>query len=602
MQGRIRNDDVALVRDSARIDQVVSEYLSIKSAGGGSLKGLCPFHDEKTPSFHVTPSRGLWYCFGCGEGGDVIAFVQKVDNLSFVEAVEKLADKFNIELRFEQGSSNISDNRNQKNKIFEINRLTKEFYQKFLSNPEAEIGRKFLKGRGFDKNSADKFSIGFAPKSWDSLTKYLSAKGFNEDELILAGVAISGQKSVYDRFRNRLIWPIHDTNGQVVGFGARKMTDEDQGPKYLNTPETLVYKKSQVLYGINLAKKKIAQEKTAIVVEGYTDVMAFHEAGIENAVATCGTAFGEDHARILKRLISEDDQVSGKVIYTFDGDAAGQKAAIRAFDLESIFSSQSYIAVAPQGMDPCDLRLNKGNESLKILIDSSIPLFEFVIKTFVKDFDLTNAEGRINALSKITPVLQSIKNKLLQKEYIKLSANWLGLDLETIEESLANKQVKKPLEVKQPIDTPTVERKIQREVLKVVFQYPLLSKSWLGQLNQDYFSYPPYREVYEKIVEFEIDNNLASRIVSEIENENIKKGVSFLAVEPFNFEVDQNYVDSVFSRLLEFGATVQIEELKSRLQIEQDQLSASEQSEIFKELMNLEEYRRALRDHAIGSP
>ncbi len=602
MQGRIRNDDVALVRDSARIDQVVSEYLSIKSAGGGSLKGLCPFHDEKTPSFHVTPSRGLWYCFGCGEGGDVIAFLQKVDNLSFVEAVEKLANKFNIELRFEQGSSNISDNRNQKNKIFEINRLTKEFYQKFLSNPEAEIGRNFLKSRGFDKNSADKFSIGFAPNSWDSLTKNLSAQGFNEDELILAGVAISGQKGVYDRFRNRLIWPIHDTNGQVVGFGARKMTDEDQGPKYLNTPETLVYKKSQVLYGINLAKKKIAQEKTAIVVEGYTDVMAFHEAGIENTVATCGTAFGEDHARILKRLISEDDQVSGKVIYTFDGDAAGQKAAMRAFDLESIFSSQSYIAVAPQGMDPCDLRLNKGNESLKILIDSSIPLFEFVIKTFVKDFDLTNAEGRINALSKITPVLQSIKNKLLQKEYIKLSANWLGLDLETIEESLANKQVKKPLDLKQPVDTPTVERKIQREVLKVVFQYPLLSKSWLGQLNQEYFSYPPYREVYEKIVEFEIDNNLASRIVSEIENETIKKGVSSLAVEPFNFEVDQNYVDSVFSRLLEFGATVQIEELKSRLQREQDQLSASEQSEIFKELMNLEEYRRALRDHAIGSP
>ncbi|MGA1449707.1 MAG: DNA primase [Candidatus Nanopelagicales bacterium] len=602
MQGRIRNDDVALVRDSARIDQVVSEYLSIKSAGGGSLKGLCPFHDEKTPSFHVTPSRGLWYCFGCGEGGDVIAFLQKVDNLSFVEAVEKLANKFNIELRFEQGSSNISDNRNQKNKIFEINRLTKEFYQKFLSNPEAEIGRNFLKSRGFDKNSADKFSIGFAPNSWDSLTKYLSAQGFNEDELILAGVAISGQKGVYDRFRNRLIWPIHDTNGQVVGFGARKMTDEDQGPKYLNTPETLVYKKSQVLYGINLAKKKIAQEKKAIVVEGYTDVMAFHEAGIENAVATCGTAFGEDHARILKRLISEDDQVSGKVIYTFDGDAAGQKAAMRAFDLESIFSSQSYIAVAPQGMDPCDLRLNKGNESLKILIDSSIPLFEFVIKTFVKDFDLTNAEGRINALSKITPVLQSIKNKLLQKEYIKLSANWLGLDLETIEESLANKQVKKPLDVKQTVDTPTVERKIQREVLKVVFQYPLLSKSWLGQLNQDYFSYPPYREVYEKIVEFEIDNNLAARIISEIENETIKKGVSYLAVEPFNFEVDQNYVDSVFSRLLEFGATVQIEELKSRLQREQDQLTASEQSEIFKELMNLEEYRRALRDHAIGSP
>lgn len=601
MQGRIRNDDVVLVRDSARIDQVVSEYLPIKSAGGGSLKGLCPFHDEKTPSFHVTPSRGLWYCFGCGEGGDVIAFLQRVDNLSFVEAVEKLANKFNIQLRYEQTNSNLPDNRNQKNTIFEINKLTKEFYQKYLSSPQAEIGRSFLKSRGFDKKAADRFSIGYAPNSWDELTKFLRNQGYKDEDLIAAGVAIAGQKGVYDRFRNRLIWPIHDSVGQVIGFGARKMADDDQGPKYLNTPETLVYKKSQILYGIDLAKKKISNEKTAIVVEGYTDVMAFHEAGIENAVATCGTAFGEDHARVLKRLISDDDATLGKVIYTFDGDAAGQKAAMRAFDLESIFSSQSYIAVAPEGMDPCDLRLNKGNYALSNLVDSAIPLFEFVIKTFVKEFDLNKAEGRINALTKITPVLKSIKNQLLQKEYIKLSANWLGLDADTIEESVS-KNIPIQKEIKQNVETPSVERKIQREVLKVVFQYPELSKAWLGQLTIESFTYPPYKEVFERLNDFEIDDQLASNLVVGIENESIKKGVSSLAVEPFNFEVDQNYVDSVFSRLLEFGATSQIEELKSRLQREQDQLSPAEQEEIFKELMNLEEYRRALRDHAIGSP
>ena len=601
MQGRIRNDDVVLVRDSARIDQVVSEYLPIKSAGGGSLKGLCPFHDEKTPSFHVTPSRGLWYCFGCGEGGDVIAFLQRVDNLSFVEAVEKLANKFNIQLRYEQTNSNLPDNRNQKNTIFEINKLTKEFYQKYLSSPQAEIGRSFLKSRGFDKKAADRFSIGYAPNSWDELTKFLRNQGYKDEDLIAAGVAIAGQKGVYDRFRNRLIWPIHDSVGQVIGFGARKMADDDQGPKYLNTPETLVYKKSQILYGIDLAKKKISNEKTAIVVEGYTDVMAFHEAGIENAVATCGTAFGEDHARVLKRLISDDDATLGKVIYTFDGDAAGQKAAMRAFDLESIFSSQSYIAVAPEGMDPCDLRLKKGNDALSTLIDSAIPLFEFVIKTFVKEFDLNKAEGRINALTKITPVLKSIKNQLLQKEYIKLSANWLGLDADTIEESVS-KNIPVQKEIKQNVETPSVERKIQREVLKVVFQYPELSKAWLGQLTLESFTYPPYKEVFERLNDFEIDDQLASNLVVGIENESIKRGVSSLAVEPFNFEVDQNYVDSVFSRLLEFGATSQIEELKSRLQREQDQLSPAEQEEIFKELMNLEEYRRALRDHAIGSP
>lgn len=601
MQGRIRNDDVALVRETARIDQVVSDYLPIKNAGGGSLKGLCPFHDEKTPSFHVTPSRGLWYCFGCGEGGDVIGFLQKVDSLSFVEAIEKLASKFHIDLRYEQATGAAPDNRGFKNKVYEINKLSKEFYQKNLLSPQAEIGRAFLKSRGFDKTAAERFSIGYAPDSWDELTKYLKSLNFQDQELIDAGVSVAGQKGVYDRFRNRLIWPIHDTSGQVIGFGARKMADDDQGPKYLNTPETVVYKKSQVLYGIDLAKKQISQDKTAIVVEGYTDVMAFHEAGIQKAVATCGTAFGEDHARTLKRLISDNDLVNGKVIYTFDADEAGKKAAMRAFDLEAVFSSQSYVAVAPEGMDPCDLRLNQGNEALKELIAESVPLFEFVIKTYLKDFDLTNAEGRVNALTKITPVLQSIKNKLLQTEYIKLTSNWLGLDQEAIKNSVGKKSTPTQPITSQAREIPSIERQIQREVLKVIFQYPKLSRIWVEQLIEEAFTHEPYKEVFEIIKEQEVDQNLAARLVALVENDTIKKGISALAVEPFNFEVSQNYVDSVFSRLLEFKTLQQIEQLKSKLQREQEFLAPAEQTELLKELMNLEEYRRALRDHALGS-
>ena len=602
MQGRIRNDDVALVRETARIDQVVSDYLPIKNAGGGSLKGLCPFHDEKTPSFHVTPSRGLWYCFGCGEGGDVIGFLQKVDNLSFVEAIEKLASKFNIELRYEQSLGAAPDNRGFKNKVYEINKLTKEFYQKNLLSPQAEIGRAFLKSRGFDKTAAERFSIGYAPNSWDELTKYLRNLSFEDKELIEAGVSVAGQKGVYDRFRNRLIWPIQDTSGQVVGFGARKMAEDDTGPKYLNTPETVVYKKSQVLYGIDLAKKQIAQDKTAIVVEGYTDVMAFHEAGIHQAVATCGTAFGEEHARTLRRLISDNDLINGKVIYTFDADEAGKKAAVRAFDLEAVFSSQSYVAVAPEGMDPCDLRLNLGDEALKSLIDEAVPLFEFVIKTYVKDFDLSKAEGRINALTKITPVIKSIKNKLLQSEYIKLTSNWLGLDLEVIENSVSKKTPLVRSDVTEVREVPSIERQIQREVLKVIFQYPDLSLIWIEQLAKESFTHEPYKEVFEKIKEQKVDQNMASRLVSLVENESIKKGISALAVEPFSFEVGQNYVDSVFSRLLEFTTLQQIEQLKSKLQREQEFLAPTEQADLLKELMNLEEYRRALRDHALGSP
>ena len=601
MQGRIRNDDVALVRETARIDQVVSDYLPIKNAGGGSLKGLCPFHDEKSPSFHVTPSRSLWYCFGCGEGGDVIGFIQKIDNLSFVEAVEKLAQKFNIDLRYEQSSSGVSDNRAIKNRIYEINKLAKDFYINFLNTPTAEIGRNFLKSRGFDKAAAERFSIGFAPDSWDDLTKHLQNQKFSDQELISAGVSIEGQRGVYDRFRNRLLWPIHDTSGQVIGFGARKMTEQDQGPKYLNTPETLVYKKSQVLYAIDLAKRKIAQNKTAIVVEGYTDVMAFHVAGIENAVATCGTAFGEDHAKTLKRLISDDDLINGKVIYTFDSDQAGNKAAMRAFELENTFSSQSYVAVAPEGLDPCDLRLKHGNEALKELTSQAVPLFEFVIKTYVKGFDLTNAEGRINALTKIVPVLQGIKNKLLQSEYLKLTANWLGLDVETVSDATLKKSTPKNVIVNQ-VETPGVERQIQREILKVIFQYPELSKSWVDQVEIDSFTHSAYKIVFEKIKDSTFDQNLANKLIAEIDDVAIKKGIPALAVEPFSFEVSQNYVDSVFSRLLEFTTSREIEQLKSRLQREQDLLTQQQLDDIFKELLTLEEYRRALRDHALGTP
>jgi DNA primase len=356
-----------------------------------------------------------------------------------------------------------------------------------------------------------------------------------------------------------------------------------------------------VLYAIDLAKKKIAQDKTAIVVEGYTDVMAFHVAGIENAVATCGTAFGEDHAKTLKRLISDDDLINGKVIYTFDSDQAGNKAAMRAFELENTFSSQSYVAVAPEGLDPCDLRLNHGNEALKELTSQAVPLFEFVIKTYVKDFDLTNAEGRVNALTKIVPVLQGIKNKLLQNEYLKLTANWLGLDVETVSDATLKKSLPKNVIINQ-VETPGVERQIQREVLKVIFQYPELSKSWVDQVEIDSFTHPAYKIVFEKIKDSTFDQNLANKLIAEIDDEAIKKGIPALAVEPFSFEVSQNYVDSVFSRLLEFTTSREIEQLKSRLQREQDLLTQQQLDDIFKELLTLEEYRRALRDHALGTP
>ena len=324
MAGRIRDEDIALVRERARIDDVVREYVTLKSAGGGSLKGLCPFHDERSPSFTVRPQVGRYHCFGCGEDGDVISFVQKLDHTTFHEAVEKLAHRIGFELRYEDGGSGPNrEDIGRRQRLLDAHKVADEFFRAQLITPGAAEGRNFLYERGFDRAAAEQFGVGYAPQGWDSLLTHLRGRGYTDAELKLTGMFSEGGRGIYDRFRGRLIWPIRDIAGDTIGFGARKLYEDDQGPKYLNTPETTLYKKSQVLYGIDLAKRNIAKDRQLVVVEGYTDVMACHLAGIPTAVATCGTAFGTEHIKIARRLLS-DDGSGGEVIFTFDGDAAGQ--------------------------------------------------------------------------------------------------------------------------------------------------------------------------------------------------------------------------------------------------------------------------------------
>ncbi|MGW6304073.1 DNA primase, partial [Streptomyces niveus] len=391
MAGRINDDDVKVVRDAVPIDTVVSEYLQLRPAGGGNMKGLCPFHDEKSPSFQVSPSKGLFHCFGCQEGGDTIAFVMKIDHLSFSETVERLAAKAGITLRYEEGGYNPTHQRGERIRLVEAHKAAADFYVEQLGGEEAAIGRKFLAERGFDQSAAEHFGVGYSPAGWDHLTRFLRGKGFSDKELLLAGLSQDGRRGPIDRFRGRLMWPIRDISGEVVGFGARKLRDDDNGPKYLNTPDTAIYKKSQVLYGVDLAKKDIAKASRAVVVEGYTDVMACHLAGITTAIATCGTAFGTDHIKILRRLLM--DNGSARVIFTFDGDAAGQKAALRAFEDDQKFAAETYIAIAPDGMDPCELRLNKGDAAVQDLVEPRTPLFEFAIRQIVSRYDLETPAG-----------------------------------------------------------------------------------------------------------------------------------------------------------------------------------------------------------------
>lgn len=440
--GLIKREDIDAVRERARIDELASDYVTLRTAGVGSMKGLCPFHDEKTPSFHVRPHLGQWHCFGCGEGGDVISFVQRIGSLPFTDAVEMLAGRYGVTLRYEESSGRGGGERRSsapmRQRLVEAHQIAEQFYREQLSTPLAGIGRQFLAERGFTQEQAENFGIGFAPEGWDNLLKLLRGRGFTEPELKASGLVSEGQRGVYDRFRGRLMWPIREITGRTIGFGARKLRDDDPGPKYLNTPETEIYKKSQVLYGIDLARKDIAGKHEVVVVEGYTDVMACHIAGITTAVATCGTAFGDDHARIVRRLMGDTNRASGlrlstgaglggQVIFTFDGDAAGQQAAMRAFDDDQRFVAQTYVSVEPSGMDPCDLRLSRGDGALTALIENRRPLFEFAIRSTLAQVDLDTAEGQIGGLRASAPVVAQIRDRALRPEYARRLSGWLGL-------------------------------------------------------------------------------------------------------------------------------------------------------------------------------
>lgn len=439
MVGRIPQSDIDEIKSRTNIAEVVGEYVALKTAGVGSQRGLCPFHDERTPSFYVRPQVGFYHCFGCGESGDAISFLRKMDHVTFAEAVERLASRTGYQITYEEvtgGRGRDEDAGVNRARLLAANSAAVEYFRAQLQTPEADPARRFLGGRGFDPSAAEQFSVGFAPQSWDALGKALTAQGFSQDELVQAGLVVQNDRGgVYDRFRGRVIWPIRDVVGQTVGFGARRLFDDDKGPKYLNTPETAVFHKSRVLYGLDLAKREVSKQNRVVVVEGYTDVMACHLAGVTTAVATSGTAFGSDHIALIRRVMGDESQ-RGEVVFTFDPDAAGQKAAMRAFAEEKRFSAQTYVAVAPDGLDPCDLRLARGDDAVRSLLDHKEPMFEFMIRQVLGRYDLETVEGRVSGLRDAAPIIAEIRDPALRPGYTRVLARSLGMDLPEVQAAI----------------------------------------------------------------------------------------------------------------------------------------------------------------------
>jgi DNA primase len=616
MAGRIRDEDIAAVRDKARIDEVIGEHVQLRNAGGGNLKGICPFHDEKSPSLSVSPARGLYHCFGCSAGGDVIKFVQDVEHLSFTEAVENLAARVGIQLRYAEGGSGPVRSSGQRARLVEAHSLAAAFYTDQLSSPEAQPARDFLAQRGFDAAVAVQFGCGYAPSGWDTLTKYLLGRGFSPSELTLGGLAKDGSRgSLIDRFHRRLLWPIKDVSGDVVGFGARRIHDDDRiEAKYLNTPETPIYKKSQLLYGMDVAKREIAKQHKAVVVEGYTDVMACHLAGVTTAVATCGTAFGSEHIGVIRRLLMDSDVFSGEVIFTFDGDAAGMKAAERAFADEQKFIAQTFVAIEPTGKDPCELRQSAGDAGVRSLIEARVPLVEFVLRTSVNRLNLDSAEGRVAALDKGIPLVAMIKDHALRDEYARRLAGYAGVDdpnrvVARVRSLVRSGERAAP----KPSATPSgVHPKLvqaEREVIKAVLQLPDVVGKQFDDLGAGAFLVALHQQLQTAIAGA---GGAASAIagpawvgrVSEYlppESE-ARSSVNGLAVEPLRSGTDgqARYAEAMVNNLAEQVVAREVAQLKSKVQRLDAAADAEEQGRLFAQLMHLEQRRRELRLRAIG--
>ena len=616
MAGLIKRGDIDEVRQRVNIADVVGDYVTLKSAGVGSMKGLCPFHDERSPSFHVRPQAGFYHCFGCGEGGDAYSFLQKIDHLSFQEAVERLAERVGYQLTYEDGSGGAPAG--NRARLYAANQAAEKFFREHLGKPEAELGRAFLGERGFDALAAERFGVGFAPASYDALSKHLVAAGFTIQELLDAGLVSQGDRGVYDRFRGRLVWPIRDVTGQTIGFGARKLREDDQGPKYLNTPETAVYHKSRVLYGLDLAKRDIAKQRQVVIVEGYTDVMACHLAGITTAVATCGTAFGGDHVTVVRRVLGDSDDpaqaTKGEVIFTFDPDEAGQKAASRAFAEESRFAAQTFVAVPPEGLDPCDVRITKGDEALREVIAHRRPMYEFMIKQVMNQCDLNTVEGRTLALRAAAPVVSKIRDRVIRDGYARELAGWLGMNpddvLREIRAGATNTtpatsptapapEGDKPYTMeslsKDPVTT------LERDVLMVLLQHPdVVPAERATAVLSTQFSHAALalvRDAMLSVFDKYQDGAWVSRVTAETP-EALQPLVGQLSVAPLPESKAQTerYCLGVTATLLDRDLLRQKAELMSTLQRTDAALDPAGHRVVQEQLVTIEAQRRALRD------
>jgi len=438
----ILDEDVVRVRESTDIVALIGEQLALKRVGT-RYRGLCPFHQEKTPSFYVNAELGLYKCFGCQVSGDAITFVREMEHLDFVDAVERLAAKAGITLRYDDKRA--GENKSRNAKLSEaVGAAIGEYHRLLLESPEAGAARKYLRGRGFDGDAVRRFKLGWAPDEWDQVSRALQQQGYKRDDLVGAGLAfVNRANKLQDQFRARLMFPIYDTRGEPAGFGGRALGD--QMPKYKNSPDNPLYHKSRILYGLNWAKAEVVARGEVIGCEGYTDVMAFALAGAPNAVATCGTALTDDHVRALKNL-------ARRVVLAYDADAAGQGAAEKWFSWESEYEIELRVAALPEGRDPAEV-WQESPEALVQAVEKATPFLQFRLDRLFAAADLTTPEGRGRAGQAAAAIVAQHPNELVRDQYVMQLALRLEIEADALRQAVAT-AVARPAPRLNPRDAP----------------------------------------------------------------------------------------------------------------------------------------------------
>lgn len=596
MAGRIRQEDIEAVRERTDIVKLVSGYLTLKKSGHDSYSGLCPFHTEKTPSFSVSPAKGVFYCFGCGQGGDAIRFLREVEHLDFADSVERLAKEAGVTLRYE---GDTPADRRAASRRQALHRANEEaaalYHQVLLDGREGEQARRYLADRGIDRETAAAFGVGYAPGSPDFLLRRL-ASSLSAEILVEAGLVVGDSGGdVRDRFRGRITFPVHDLSGRVVGIGARLLPGgpeqgrRDEGPKYLNSPETPVYRKGEVLYNLHRAKGAVTRTGEIHVVEGYTDVIAMAQAGIETAVATCGTALGEGHFRLASRFAE-------RMVLAFDSDEAGSRAAERAFQFLESYPLRPVVLILPEGKDPADLVRTEGGEALLALAKGAIPLVEYMLRRTVGRHDLSTVEGQSAAVAAALPMLEHLSDPVRQSEYAHALAELAGVTEGSVVLALERRLSGRPVEVRQAIKRASAQERVEREMLRLLARSSEILAALAGRLAPDLFQTARNRELLALLVEADGD---VGGYVARSQDDRAIAALSALALEPTDGEPSPDYAEDVWARLQEFALKRRSTELRGELQKMNPQTDARYDG-LFEQLISIDGELRRLRDR--GAP